>query len=67
MDWSSIEAYAQDGTIAMSNLAFPASTRNHIKIFSVHEGGTRVLNSGMHGEADIRVTGEIWKLQSIWK
>jgi fructan beta-fructosidase len=67
VDWSSIEAYAQNGTIAMTNLAFPVSTRNRIKIFSVHEGGTRVENSGMHGDADIQVTGEIWNLQSIWK
>lgn len=54
VDRSSIEAYAQDGTIAMTNLVFPASSSNRVALFSI---------SGK----PVAVTGEIWKLRTIWK
>jgi len=54
VDRCSIEAYAQNGTIAMSNLVFPPSQKNKIAFFS--SSGTPVP-----------VTGKIWQLRSIWK
>jgi sucrose-6-phosphate hydrolase SacC (GH32 family) len=54
VDRSSIEAFAQNGTIAMTNLVFPISGSNRIALFSA---------SGK----PVAVTGEIWKLRSIWK
>lgn len=54
VDRSSIEAYAQDGTIAMTNLIFPTSERNRVEVFS--KSGKPVA---AHGSA--------WKLHSIWK
>jgi len=54
VDRLSIEAYAQNGTIAMTDLIFPPSQSNRIESFS--GSGKAVL-----------VKGEIWKLASIWK
>lgn len=54
VDRCSIEAYAQNGTIAMSNLVFPPSQNNKIAFFS---------SSGK----PVPVTGKIWQLRSIWK
>ena len=54
VDRSSIEAYAQNGTIAMTNLIFPVSDSNRLVFFSA---------SGKPAA----VTGGIWKLRSIWK
>ena len=54
VDCSSIEAYAQNGTIAMTNLIFPVSTSNRIELFSANG-------------RPVAVTGDIWKLRSIWE
>jgi len=54
VDRSSIEAFAQNGTIAMTNLVFPTSESNRLVLFS----GSR---------KPVTVTGEIWKLRPIWK
>ena len=54
VDRSSIEAYAQDGTIAMTNLIFPTSSNSRVVLFST---------SGK----PVAVTGDLWKLRSIWK
>lgn len=54
VDRSSIEAYAQDRTIAMTNLIFPASDRSRVELFS---------KSGRH----VATKGSAWKLRTIWK
>jgi sucrose-6-phosphate hydrolase SacC (GH32 family) len=54
VDRCSIEAYAQNGTIAMSNLVFPPSQNNKIAFFT---------STGK----PVSVTGKIWQLRSIWK
>ena len=54
VDRSSIEAYAQGGTIAMTNLIFPTSGRSRVELFS---------KSGK----PVPVKGTSWKLASIWK
>jgi fructan beta-fructosidase len=53
VDRSSLEAFAQDGTIAMTDLIFPPSARNTIRSFSSHRG-------------EVKVSGEAWELRSIW-
>ncbi len=53
VDRSSVEAFAQDGTIAMTNLVFPRSPR------------TRVVFFARDGEKPA-VKGEVWTLRSIW-
>lgn len=54
VDRSSIEAFAQNGTIAMTDLIFPASQSSRVTFFS----GS--------GKA-VPVKGESWKLRGIWK
>jgi fructan beta-fructosidase len=54
VDRCSIEAFAQNGTIAMTNLIFPPSQNNKVAFFSA---------SGKQ----VTVTGEAWRLRSIWK
>lgn len=54
VDRSSIEAFAQGGTIAMTNLTFPTSDRNRVELFS---------KTGK----PIAVRAFAWKLQSVWK
>lgn len=54
VDRCAIEAYAQNGTIAMSNLVFPPSQNNKIAFFT---------STGK----PVSVTGKIWQLCSIWK
>jgi len=54
VDRSSIEAFAQNGTIAMTHLIFPWSQRNRLKLFSA---------SGKPPA----VTGDTWELRSIWR
>ena len=54
VDRSSIEAFAQDGTIAMTNLIYPLSQKGRVE---------RLSGSGKQ----VAVTGESWKLESIWK
>jgi len=54
VDRCSIEAFAQNGTIAMTNLIFSPSQSRNVRFFSA--SGKQVL-----------VTGEAWRLRSIWK
>jgi len=54
VDRSSIEAYAQNGTIAMTNLVFPTSNTSRVEFFSANG-------------KPVAVKGDIWKLRSIWK
>jgi fructan beta-fructosidase len=53
VDRCSIEAFAQNGTIAMSNLIFPPSQNSKVAFFSA---------SGKQ----VSATGEAWRLRSIW-
>jgi sucrose-6-phosphate hydrolase SacC (GH32 family) len=53
VDRSSIEAFAQDGTIAMTNLVFPSSPQTRI-----------VFSSGSGEKPSVR--GDVWTLHSIW-
>ena len=52
VDRSSVEAYAQNGTIAMTNLIYPLSANSTIKIFPP--------------DAKTAFSGQIWILKSIW-
>ena len=52
--FSSIEAFAQNGTVAMTHLIFPLSSSNRLKLFSA---------SGK----PVAITGDLWKLRTIWK
>ena len=54
VDRSSIEAYAQGGTIAMTNLVFPSSDKNRLVLFTA-------------SRKPVAVTGDAWKLRTIWK
>lgn len=54
VDRSSVEAYAQNGTIAMTNLIYPPSPHSTIQFFS---------QSGK----PVKVTGRVWELRSIWQ
>ena len=54
VDRSSVEAYAQNGTIAMTNLIFPASTHNRLTFFS-------------STNSKVTLKGDAWTLRSIWK
>jgi len=51
VDRSSIEAYAQDGTIAMTDLIFPPTTKSSLEFFPTS------------GHA---IIGKLWRLKSIW-
>jgi fructan beta-fructosidase len=54
VDRSSVEAYAQNGTIAMTDLIFPASDKSLVVTFS---------GSGK----PVAVKGDLWRLRTIWK
>jgi len=54
VDRSSVEAYAQNGTIAMTDLIYPAGQNSRIQLFS------------LSGRA-VSVQGRTWTLKSIWK
>ena len=54
VDRSSLEAYAQNGTIAMTNLIFPGSANSAIRIFP---------EDAKRG----KFSGRGWKLKSIWE
>lgn len=54
VDRSSVEAFAQNGTIAMTNLIYPVTTGSRMKIETFSNG----KNVGMKGQ--------IWNLQSVW-
>lgn len=53
VDGSSVEAYVQGGTIAMTDLVYPVSPKSRVELFS--SGG---------GKVD--VTGQSWSLRSVW-
>ena len=55
LDRSSIEAFAQNGTIAMTNLIYPAS--DHLRIELIRTGGKKTL----------KVTGQSWQLTPTYK
>ncbi len=52
IDRSSVEAFAQNGTIAMTNLIFPPT--QHLEVKLLRKGGQQPL----------KVTGRSWKLRS---
>ena len=54
LDRSSVSAFAQNGTIAMTNLIFPTSPQARVVLF--RKGGGKKVS----------VTGFAWKLRSIW-
>jgi fructan beta-fructosidase len=54
VDRSSVEAYAQNGTIAMTNLIFPLSPGSTIKVFP-------------DTAATAHAAGQIWQLSSVWE
>jgi fructan beta-fructosidase len=54
VDRSSVEAYAQSGTIAMTNLIYPVSSGNTLRLLP---------GSSSHGDVKAR----LWDLTSIWK
>ncbi len=53
VDRSSVEAYAQSGTIAMTDLIFPLSQSSRVEVFSAMG-------------KPLSAKGEIWKLRSVW-
>lgn len=54
VDRSSVEAFAQNGTIAMTNLVYPPTTTNRIVFFP-------------SGPETAKVHAHLWKLASIWQ
>jgi sucrose-6-phosphate hydrolase SacC (GH32 family) len=54
IDRSSVEAFAQNGTIAMTNLVYPATASNRIVFFP-------------SGPETAKVHAHLWKLASIWQ
>ena len=54
VDRSSVEAYAQDGTIAMTNLIYPSSSNVAIQLFP-------------KGAKTLKNEGRLWELRSIWE
>ena len=54
VDRSSVEAFVQNGTIAMTNLIYPVSPKSRVELFS---------GSGRF----VPVKGKEWELRSIWK
>ncbi len=53
VDRSSVEAYAQNGTIAMTNLIYPSSSNSTIRAFP-YDAKTATF------------AGKVWTLKSIW-
>jgi len=54
VDRSSIEAFAQNGTIAMTDLIFSTSQVSKAVFFPAHEKA-------------VPVKGDLWKLQTVWR
>jgi fructan beta-fructosidase len=54
IDRSSVEAFAQNGTIAMTNLVYPPTTSNRIVFFP-------------SGPKTAKVHARLWKLASVWQ
>ena len=52
-DRSSVEAYAQDETLAMTSLIFPGTESSRVQVF-------------YQGHGSVQVNGQRWKLHSIW-
>jgi fructan beta-fructosidase len=59
VDRCSVEAFAQDGTIAMANLVFPAGDAERVAIFP----GTRVLLKGIGWEFAIGLELGLWGIE----
>lgn len=53
VDWSSVEIFANDGEVVITDRIFPSSESNNLEFFS--EGGSATL-----------LSADIWNLQSIW-
>jgi fructan beta-fructosidase len=53
VDRSSVEAFAQDGTIAMTDLIFPVAPTLQVQIFPADA-------------KPIQTEGQLWELKSIW-
>ena len=54
LDRSSVTVFAQNGTLAMTNLIFPTGTKCRVMFF--RQGGTKAVS----------VKGTFWNLRSIW-
>ena len=54
LDRASVSAFAQNGTVVMTNLIFPASTKARVVLF--RQGGSKPVTAA----------GDVWKLRSIW-
>jgi fructan beta-fructosidase len=54
LDRSSVSVFAQNGTLAMTNLIFPPGTKCQVMFF--RQGGTQAVS----------VKGTFWNLRSIW-
>ena len=54
VDWSSVEIFANDGEVVITDRIFPSPESNNIEFFS--EGGTAKL-----------LAADIWELESVWK
>lgn len=55
LDRSSLEVFAQNGTLAMTNLLFPASPYTRVQLFR------------SSGHATLRAETSTWTLNSLWK
>ena len=53
VDWSSVEVFANDGEVVLSERIFPSAESDGIEIFA--EGGDAAVRSL-----------QIWRIQSIW-
>ena len=54
VDRSSVEVFAQDGTVAMTNLILPKGTEIRVEMF---RGG---------GKGAVKASGRLWPLRPIW-
>ncbi len=54
LDRSSVAAFAQNGSIAMTNLVFPSTTKLRVEAFRA--GGIKLVS----------ISGSAWSLRSIW-
>ena len=54
VDRSSVEAFAQDGTILTTNLIFPSSSRDTIRFFP-------------RDSKSVAIHGKLWELKSAWQ
>jgi fructan beta-fructosidase len=54
VDWSSIEVFADDGRVVMTNLIFPQSKYNRLKFFA------------RGGDVQVRCC-QVWEMGTVWK